>query len=57
MRLLLDTRTEQDDKAWWKAEETSVYATGVSAMVETTGLAAQALLKWGGDSAVAARAI
>jgi len=55
--LLLDARTEQDGKAWWKAEETGVYATGPSAIVETTGLAVQALLKWGGNSAVAAKAI
>ncbi|HEV3197393.1 MAG TPA: MG2 domain-containing protein [Bryobacteraceae bacterium] len=57
MQLLLDARTEQDNQVWWKAEETSVYATGVSAMVETTGLAVQALLKWGGNSAAAAKAI
>ncbi|HEY1497397.1 MAG TPA: MG2 domain-containing protein, partial [Candidatus Solibacter sp.] len=49
MQLLLDARVEQQDKVWWKAEETSVYATGPSAMVEATGLAAQALLKWGGN--------
>jgi uncharacterized protein YfaS (alpha-2-macroglobulin family) len=55
--LLLDARTEQDDKAWWKTEETGVYATGPSAIVETTGLAVQALLKWGGNGAVAAKAI
>jgi uncharacterized protein YfaS (alpha-2-macroglobulin family) len=55
--LLLDARTEQDDKAWWKTEETGVYATGPSAIVETTGLAVQALLKWGGNGTVAAKAI
>jgi hypothetical protein len=47
MQLLLDARTEKDDQAWWTADETGVYATGASASVETTGLAAQALLKWG----------
>ena len=57
MQMLLDARTEQDDKAWWRAEETGVYATGTSAMVETTGLAVQALLKWGGNPTVAAKAI
>jgi hypothetical protein len=57
VRLLLDARMEQDDKVWWKAEETSVYATGPSAMAETTALAVQALLKWGGNSAAAAKAI
>jgi hypothetical protein len=57
MQLLLDARTEQDDQAWWSADETGVYATGVSAAIETTGLAVQALLKWGGDSAATAKAI
>ena len=31
----------------WTVEETGVYSTGASAAIETTGLAAQALLKWG----------
>ena len=57
MQLLLDARTEQDGQVWWKAEETNVYATGPSAVVETTGLAVQALLKWSGDAAVTAKAI
>src|SRR6185312_294200 len=57
MRQLLDARTEQGDQAWWTAQETSMYATGVSASVETTGLAIQALLKSGSDSAVAAKAL
>jgi len=39
MQLLLDAATEKDEKVWWTAEETSVYATGASAAVETTGLA------------------
>jgi hypothetical protein len=47
MLLLLDAHTEKDDQAWWSAEETGMYATGASASVETTGLAVQALLKWG----------
>ena len=47
MQMLLDARTEKDEQAWWSSEETGVYATGTSASVETTGLAAQALLKWG----------
>jgi len=46
MQLLLDARTEKDEQAWWSADETAVHATGTSASVETTGLAAQALLKW-----------
>jgi hypothetical protein len=57
MQLLLDARTEKDDKVWWTAEETSVYATGASASVETTGLAVQALLKWGNASATASKAL
>jgi hypothetical protein len=57
MQLLLDARTEKDEQAWWSAEETSVYATGTSASVETTGLAVQALLKWGGASATARKAL
>jgi len=56
-RLLLDARTEKDEQAWWTAEETSVYATGTSASIETTGLAVQALLKWGEDSATTRKAI
>lgn len=57
MQLLLDARTEKDEQAWWSAEETSMYATGISASVETTGLAAQALLKWGGASGTARKAM
>ncbi len=57
MQLLLDARTEKDDQAWWSAEETGVYATGASASVETTGLAVQALLKWGEASDTARKAI
>jgi uncharacterized protein YfaS (alpha-2-macroglobulin family) len=57
MQLLLDARTEKDEQAWWNADETAVYATGTSASVETTGLAAQALLKWGGASGTARKAM
>ncbi len=57
MQLLLDARTEKDDQVWWTAEETSVYATGASAAVETTGLAVQALLKWGEASGTARKAL
>src|SRR4029077_11047165 len=57
MHLLLDARTEKDEQAWWNAEETGVYATGVSASVETTGLAVQALLKWGEASGTARKAM
>src|SRR5439155_21955067 len=31
MQLLLDTRTEKDEQAWWTAEETGVYARGARA--------------------------
>jgi alpha-2-macroglobulin-like protein len=47
MQRLLDARTEKGDQAWWGSEETGVYSTGESANIETTGLAVQALLKWG----------
>jgi uncharacterized protein YfaS (alpha-2-macroglobulin family) len=57
MELLLDARTEKDDQIWWTAAETSVYATGASASVETTGLAAQALLKWGQASGTAVKVL
>ena len=57
MRLLLDARTEKGEQAWWTAEETGVYGRGESAAVETTGLAVQALLKWGEASATASKAL
>lgn len=47
IQLLLDVRTEKDEKVWWTAEETGVYGAGESASVETTGLAVQALLQSG----------
>jgi uncharacterized protein YfaS (alpha-2-macroglobulin family) len=50
LEMLRDAATEKGDLSWWSAEETSVYATGDSAAVETTGLAAQAFLKAGGYS-------
>jgi hypothetical protein len=57
MQLLVDARIEKDDQAWWSADETAVYSTGTSASVETTGLALQALLKWGQASAVSRKAL
>jgi len=57
LQLLLDARTEKDEQAWWSADETGVYATGASASVETTGLAVQALLKWGEASGTARKAM
>ncbi len=55
--MLLDARTEKDEQVWWSAEETSVYATGPSAAVETTGLAVQALLQSGEASGTARKAL
>jgi uncharacterized protein YfaS (alpha-2-macroglobulin family) len=57
MQLLLDAHTEKDEQAWWSAEETGVYARGASASIETTGLAVQALLKWGEASGTARKAM
>jgi len=57
MQMLLDARTEKDEQAWWNAEETAVYSTGTSASVETTGLAVQALLKWGQAAGTARKAL
>jgi uncharacterized protein YfaS (alpha-2-macroglobulin family) len=57
MQLLLDAHTEKDEQAWWSADETGVYATGVGASVETTGLAVQALLKWGEGPGTARKAM
>jgi A-macroglobulin TED domain/Alpha-2-macroglobulin family/MG2 domain/Carboxypeptidase regulatory-like domain/A-macroglobulin receptor binding domain/Alpha-2-macroglobulin bait region domain/Macroglobulin domain MG3 len=54
---LLDARVEQGDDVSWNADETAVYSTGASASVETTGLAVQALLKWGEASNVARKAL
>ena len=53
---LLDARTEKDEQVWWTTDETGVYGTGASAAVETTGLAAQALLRSGESSGVARKA-
>ena len=57
MQMLLDASTEKDEKVWWSADETGVYATGESASVETTGLAVQALLKWGQASGTTRKAL
>jgi hypothetical protein len=57
MQLLLDARTETADQVSWNAEETGVYSTGASAAIETTGLAAQALLKWGQAAPVVRKAL
>jgi uncharacterized protein YfaS (alpha-2-macroglobulin family) len=57
IQLLLDARTEKNEQVWWNAEETSVYATGPSASVETTGLAVQALLRSGEALGTARKAL
>jgi uncharacterized protein YfaS (alpha-2-macroglobulin family) len=57
IQLLLDAKTEKDDQVFWTADETSVYATGPSASIETTGLAVQALLHSGEASGVARKAL
>jgi uncharacterized protein YfaS (alpha-2-macroglobulin family) len=57
IQLLLDARSEKDEHVWWNSEETSVYATGPSASVETTGLAVQALLRAGEASGTARKAL
>ena len=56
-QFLLDARTETADKVSWTAEETGVYSSGESASVETTGLAAQALLKWGQSPAITRKSL
>jgi uncharacterized protein YfaS (alpha-2-macroglobulin family) len=57
MQALLDARTEKDDQVSWSVEETGVYSTGSSAAIETTGLATQALLKWGHASETVRKAL
>jgi hypothetical protein len=57
MEALMDARTEKGEEASWSAQETGVYSTGESAAIETTGLATQALLKWGQASEVARKAL
>jgi uncharacterized protein YfaS (alpha-2-macroglobulin family) len=57
MQALIDARTEKDDQVDWSVEETGVYSTGSSAAIETTGLATQALLKWGQASGTARKAL
>jgi hypothetical protein len=57
MQRLLDARVEKGGEVWWTSEQTGVYSTGESATVETTGLAAQALLKWGQAGNVVTKAL
>ncbi|HEY6968331.1 MAG TPA: hypothetical protein VJA94_03940, partial [Candidatus Angelobacter sp.] len=57
MQALLDARTEKDQQVWWTTAQTGFYSTGSTASVETTGLAAQALLKWGQDASTVRKAL
>ena len=57
VQLLLDARTEKEEKVWWTAEETGVYGSGASASVETTGLAVQALLQSAEGAGTARKAL
>jgi len=57
LQMLLDARVENENQAWWNAEQTGVYSTGESASIETTGLAAQALLRWHRSPALARKAL
>lgn len=57
MQNLLEAKVEKGEQVWWTADETGVYSTGESASVETTGLALQAVLKWGEASGTARKAL
>ena len=57
MQALLDGRSESGDQVSWTSEKTGVYSTGSSAAIETTGLATQALLKWGHASETVRKAL
>jgi hypothetical protein len=57
MQNLIEARSDNGDEISWDAQETGVYSTGQSAAIETTGLAAQALLKWGQASETVRKAL
>ena len=57
MRQLMEARQEKGDMVWWSSDSTGVYGSGESAQVETTGLAAQALLKSGESPEIARKAL
>jgi uncharacterized protein YfaS (alpha-2-macroglobulin family) len=57
MQRLLDAAIAKGDQVWWTSDETGVYSTGESAGIETTGLAVQALLKWGEASSTVRKAL
>ena len=56
MQPLLDARTEKGDKVWWTPRDRRLLHRR-SAAIETTGLAVQALLKWGQASEIARKAL
>jgi uncharacterized protein YfaS (alpha-2-macroglobulin family) len=57
LEMLREAATEKGEFAWWSTDETSVYATGDSAAVETTGLAVQAFLMAGGYTDVVRKSL
>jgi uncharacterized protein YfaS (alpha-2-macroglobulin family) len=57
VQALLAAKHEEGEKVWWSSEQTGLYGAGDFAAVETTGLAAQALLKSGEASGVASKAL
>lgn len=57
MQALVHARREHANQVSWTTRETSVYSTGQSAVVETTGLATQALIQWGQADNVVRKAL
>jgi len=57
MQLLLNAKKESGNQVVWEADETGLYARGASATIETTGLATQALLKWGQEGGTVREAL
>ena len=57
LQALIAAGVQRDDQISWTTGETGFNATGASATVETTGLAAQAILKWGQSSETARKAL
>lgn len=54
---LLNAATEHGDELYWSSRETAMFGSGTSADVETTGLAAQALLKSNSNAESARKAL
>lgn len=57
LQMLVDARTDEGDRTWWKSDETAVFGGGESAAVETTGLAVQALLRTAQNPELARKAL